>query len=255
MRCCRPRRSRSSKLDLLGHFETTCLKAPAAAAPALGARPFGAGALLAGADVSARMELARRYDIPVYSHIYEFARHGAAGAAHAARTRRLADQAAREAKACSTRGSISRTASGSARARSICWRRHGTGVVLNPQGNLKMKCGIPPIRCLAGCGRAHRAWLRQLQLLGRAEHVHGDEAVRAARRSQRSDPRAAAGRRALQRRDRRRAPTARGFGRRSDGSHRACKADSDAHRHERSGLVADEQRGAPAWCTSRPAAA
>ena len=26
------------------------------------------------------IELARRYDIPVYTHIYEFARHGAAGA-------------------------------------------------------------------------------------------------------------------------------------------------------------------------------
>ena len=28
----------------------------------------------------------------------------------------------------------------------------GTGVVLNPQGNLKMKCGIPPIRVLQDAG-------------------------------------------------------------------------------------------------------
>ncbi|HMJ32224.1 MAG TPA: amidohydrolase family protein, partial [Xanthobacteraceae bacterium] len=28
----------------------------------------------------------------------------------------------------------------------------GTGVVLNPQGNLKMKCGIPPIRALQDAG-------------------------------------------------------------------------------------------------------
>ena len=29
---------------------------------------------------------------------------------------------------------------------------HGAGVVLNPQGNLKMKCGIPPIRMLQDAG-------------------------------------------------------------------------------------------------------
>ncbi len=29
---------------------------------------------------------------------------------------------------------------------------HGAGVVLNPQGNLKMKCGIPPIRTLQDAG-------------------------------------------------------------------------------------------------------
>src|SRR4029077_9624046 len=29
---------------------------------------------------------------------------------------------------------------------------HGAGVVLNPQGNLKMKCGIPPIRMLQDSG-------------------------------------------------------------------------------------------------------
>ena len=29
---------------------------------------------------------------------------------------------------------------------------HGVGVVLNPQGNLKMKCGIPPIRTLQDAG-------------------------------------------------------------------------------------------------------
>ena len=30
--------------------------------------------------------------------------------------------------------------------------QHGAGVVLNPQGNLKMKCGIPPIRMLQDAG-------------------------------------------------------------------------------------------------------
>ena len=47
----------------------------------------------------------------------------------------------------------------------------------------------------AGCRRAHRSRLRQLQLLRRAEHVHRDEAVRAARGGQRSHPGPAAGRR------------------------------------------------------------
>ena len=36
----------------------------------MGAGPFGAGALLPGFD-GRTMELARRYDVPVYSHIYE----------------------------------------------------------------------------------------------------------------------------------------------------------------------------------------
>ena len=59
------------QLDLLGHFETACLRAPP--------RPrvhwaLGPSALeLSGPPLSTArtMELARRYDVPVYSHIYE----------------------------------------------------------------------------------------------------------------------------------------------------------------------------------------
>ena len=60
--------------------------------------------------------------------------------------RRLADEG------CSIRASTWRTASGWRRTRSTCWREAGAGVVLNPQGNLKMKCGIPPIRALQDAG-------------------------------------------------------------------------------------------------------
>ena len=82
------------QLDLLGHFETDVPEGAAAPARALGARPIGAGALLAaahGAHHRARPPLRRSGLLP---HL-RIARHGAAGPAHPARAWRLAGQAAR----------------------------------------------------------------------------------------------------------------------------------------------------------------
>ena len=97
------------------------------------------------------VELARRYDIPVYTHIYE-----SRGMALQARLslpeysglliRRLAEE-----------GVLDRRLNF---AHSVWLSReeidllaeHHAGVVLNPQGNLKMKCGIAPIRMLQDAG-------------------------------------------------------------------------------------------------------
>ena len=138
------------QLDLIGHFETTRLKA----AP----RPRVSWALgpssperCSTAILQRTMELARRYDIPVYTHIYELR-----GMALQARLtipeysgqliRRLADEGVLDPRLNF--------------AHSV-WllqeeidllAEHGAGVVLNPQGNLKMKCGIAPIRMLQNAG-------------------------------------------------------------------------------------------------------
>jgi guanine deaminase len=137
-------------LDLIGHFEATRLKA----AP----RPLVSWALGPSAPercspalMQRTMELARRYDIPVYTHIYE-----SRGMALQARLtlpeysglliRRLADEGVLDPRlnfahsVWLSREEIELLA------------QHGAGVVLNPQGNLKMKCGIPPIRMLQDAG-------------------------------------------------------------------------------------------------------
>ncbi len=138
------------KLDLIGHFESTRLKA----AP----RPRVSWALGPSAPercspalMQRTMELARRYDIPVYTHIYE-----SRGMALQARLtlpeysglliRRLAEEGVLDPRlnfahsVWLSREEIELLA------------EHGAGVVLNPQGNLKMKCGIPPIRMLQDAG-------------------------------------------------------------------------------------------------------
>jgi guanine deaminase len=97
------------------------------------------------------VDLARRYNIPIYTHIYE-----SRGMALQARLslpeysglliRRLAEE-----------GVLDRRLNF---AHSVWLSReeiellaeHGAGVVLNPQGNLKMKCGIAPIRTLQHAG-------------------------------------------------------------------------------------------------------
>src|SRR6195256_4976362 len=58
------------QLDLVGHFETTCLKAPPRPRRHWGLGP-SAPERCSPALIARTMELARRYDIPVYSHIYE----------------------------------------------------------------------------------------------------------------------------------------------------------------------------------------
>ncbi|HTV37686.1 MAG TPA: amidohydrolase family protein [Xanthobacteraceae bacterium] len=138
------------QLDLIGHFEATRLKAPP--------RPRVSWALgpssperCSTAIMQRTIELARRYDIPVYSHIYE-----SRGMALQARLtipeysglliERLAKEGVLDPRLNFAHsvwlapGEIDLLAG------------HGAGVVLNPQGNLKMKCGIAPIRLLQNAG-------------------------------------------------------------------------------------------------------
>src|SRR6516165_884463 len=97
------------------------------------------------------MELARRYDIPVYSHIYE-----SRGMALQARLT-LPEHGGSLIKRLAAEGALDPLLN---LAHSVWLARDeidllaatGTGVVLNPQGNLKMKCGIPPIRGLQDAG-------------------------------------------------------------------------------------------------------
>ena len=107
---------------------------------------------------------------------------------------------------------------------------------------------------VAGCRRAHRSRVRQLQLLGRAEHVHGDEAVRAVGCGERSATRPAAGCSRVAGGDR-----GRGGKRASRPRHRADRArlqgGPHAHRHERSVLVYRSTARCDSSCTSKPGAA
>ena len=137
-------------LDLLGHFETTRLKA----AP----RPLVSWALGPSAPercspalMQRTMELARRYDLPVYTHIYK-----SRGMALQARMsipeysglliRRLAEEGVLD-----PRLNFAHSVWLSQEEIELL-AEYGAGVVLNPQGNLKMKCGIPPIRALQDAG-------------------------------------------------------------------------------------------------------
>lgn len=137
-------------LDLLGHFETTRLKAPAQDRVHWALGP-SAPERCSPALMSRTMELARRYDIPVYSHIYE-----SRGMALQARYT-LPDHKGRLIHRLAAEGNLDERLN---LAHSV-WlapdeiellAEHGAGVVLNPQGNLKMKCGIPPIRTLQDAG-------------------------------------------------------------------------------------------------------
>ncbi len=97
------------------------------------------------------IELARRYEIPVYTHIY-----ASRGMALQARMtlpeysglliRRLADEGVLD-----PRLNFAHSVWLS-REEVELLAEHGAGVVLNPQVNLKMKCGIPPIRMLQDAG-------------------------------------------------------------------------------------------------------
>jgi 5-methylthioadenosine/S-adenosylhomocysteine deaminase len=138
------------QLDLLGHFETSYLKAAPRSLISWALGP-SAPERCSPALMQRTMELARRYDIPVYTHIYE-----SRGMALQARLtlpeysglliRRLAEEGVLDPRlnfahsVWLSREEIDLLA------------EHGAGVVLNPQGNLKMKCGIPPIRILQDAG-------------------------------------------------------------------------------------------------------
>jgi 5-methylthioadenosine/S-adenosylhomocysteine deaminase len=138
------------QLDLIGHFETTRLKAPP--------RPRVSWALgpssperCSTAIMQRTIELARRYDIPVYSHIYE-----SRGMALQARltipeySGLLIERLAKEG-VLDPRLNFAHSVWLTPREIDML-AAHGTGVVLNPQGNLKMKCGIAPIRLLQQAG-------------------------------------------------------------------------------------------------------
>ena len=136
--------------DLLSYFEANCLKAPA--------RPTVHWALGPSAPerctptlMARTTALAKRYGVPVYSHIYE-----SKGMALQAR-HELRDHGGSLIRRLHAEGALGPHMNF---AHSV-WlapdeidilAETGAGTVLNPQGNLKMKCGIPPIRGLMNAG-------------------------------------------------------------------------------------------------------
>ncbi len=118
---------------------------------------------------------------------------------------------------------------------------HGAGVVLNPQGNLKMKCGIAPIRVLQnagvriglGCDNCSCSDAQNMFVAMKLFTLLGC--------GQRPDPRSAAGDCGIARRhrSRRRRRAARQHAR----PRRArLQSRPDADRYERPDVFADEQR-------------
>jgi guanine deaminase len=130
--------------DILSYFEETCLKAPpkprlhwalGPSAPERCTPPL----------MARTMDLARRYGIPVFSHLYE-----SKGMALQAR-HELAQHGGSIIRRLHAEGALGPEMNF---AHSV-WlapdeiallAETGAGTVLNLQGNLKMKCGIPPIR-------------------------------------------------------------------------------------------------------------
>src|SRR5215831_19973377 len=138
------------QLDLLGHFEATCLKAPPRPRVHWALGP-SAPERCSGALMARTMELARRYDLPVYSHIYE-----SRGMALQARLT-LPEHGGSLVKRLAAEGALDPRLNLAhsvwlARDEIDLLAQSSTGVVLNPQGNLKMKCGIAPIRALQEAG-------------------------------------------------------------------------------------------------------
>jgi 5-methylthioadenosine/S-adenosylhomocysteine deaminase len=138
------------QLDLLGHFEATRLKAPPRQRVHWALGP-SSPERCSTAMMQRTIELARRYDIPVYSHIYE-----SRGMALQARltlpeySGLLIERMANEG-VLDPRLNFAHSVWLAPREIDIL-AEHGAGVVLNPQGNLKMKCGIAPIRLLQNAG-------------------------------------------------------------------------------------------------------
>ena len=138
------------QLDLLGHFEMRCLQAPRRSRVHWALGP-SAPERCSPALMARTMELARRYDVPVYSHIYE-----SRGMALQARLT-LPEHGGSLIKRLAAEGALDPRLNLAhsvwlAREEIELLAQSGTGVVLNPQGNLKMKCGIPPIRALQDAG-------------------------------------------------------------------------------------------------------
>jgi 5-methylthioadenosine/S-adenosylhomocysteine deaminase len=138
------------QLDLVGHFETTRLKSPPLPRVSWALGP-SAPERCSPALMQRTVELARRYDIPVYTHIYE-----SRGMALQARLS-LPEYSGLLIRRLAKEGVLDRRLNF---AHSVWLSReeidllaeYDAGVVLNPQGNLKMKCGIAPIRTLQNAG-------------------------------------------------------------------------------------------------------
>jgi 5-methylthioadenosine/S-adenosylhomocysteine deaminase len=138
------------QLDLLGHFETTRLKMPNPPRVSWALGP-SSPERCSTALLQRTTELARRYDIPVYTHIYE-----SRGMALQARltipeySGLLIERLAKEG-VLDPRLNFAHSV-WLAPAEIEMLAEYSAGVVLNPQGNLKMKCGIAPIRLLQNAG-------------------------------------------------------------------------------------------------------
>jgi guanine deaminase len=138
------------KLDLIGHFEETRLKRPAPPRTSWALGP-SSPERCSTPILQRTTELARRYDLPVYTHIYE-----SRGMALQARLT-LPEYSGQLIRRMADEGVLDRRYNFAhsvwlAQPEIELLAQHGAGVVLNPQGNLKMKCGIAPIRALQDAG-------------------------------------------------------------------------------------------------------
>jgi len=138
------------RFDLLDYFEKTCLQAPAKPLRHWALGPSSPERCTTGL-MARTMDLAKRYDLPVYSHIYE-----SKGMALTAR-QELAQYGGSLIRRLHAEGCLGPHMNF---AHSV-WlapdeidllAQAGAGTVLNPQGNLKMQCGLPPIKLLMRAG-------------------------------------------------------------------------------------------------------
>ena len=136
--------------DILSFFEQACLKSAARPRVHWGLGP-SAPERCSPELIARTTDMAKRWKIPVYSHIYE-----SRGMALQARLH-LPEHGGSLIRRLHAEGALGPHLN---LAHSV-WlsaeeiallAESGTGVVLNPQGNLKMKCGIAPIRALQAAG-------------------------------------------------------------------------------------------------------
>jgi 5-methylthioadenosine/S-adenosylhomocysteine deaminase len=137
-------------IDLLAQIEDTCLRATPRPRMHWALGP-SAPQRCSIAIMKRTMELARKYDLPIYSHVYE----SRSEAVHARQV--LGRHGGSQIREMAAEGLLGPNVS---LAHSVWMSRDeiallaetGTGVVINPQGNLKMKCGIAPIRLFQDAG-------------------------------------------------------------------------------------------------------
>jgi guanine deaminase len=136
--------------DLLAYFEATCLKAAPQPRLHWALGPSAPERCTPGL-MARTLDLARCYDIPVYSHIYE-----SKGMALQARLelQQYGGSLIRRLRAEDCLGPHMNFAHSVwlAPDEIEILAKTGAGTVLNPQGNLKMQCGVPPIKSLMNAG-------------------------------------------------------------------------------------------------------